>query len=207
MSLPTVILANGKFPRRGTEAYRLLSSASRVIACDGAADEFYHRLKRLPNYVVGDLDSVSERLKKLLKPDQLIHVAEQETNDLEKAIAYSRGREWNDIVIVGATGKREDHSLGNIFRAMQLKASVITECGVFEPFGPGTIEIAALPGSPISIFATDPKTKMKSIGLEWPLDNVKFSTLYCATLNRATSHKIEITSTRPAFIFKPFDHT
>ena len=45
----------------------------------------------------------------------LIHrETEQETNDLSKAFRYCLKRGWKKLFILGATGKREDHTMGNI---------------------------------------------------------------------------------------------
>ena len=52
----------------------------------------------------------------------IVHVTEQETNDLNKAFRYCLANGWTDIVILGATGKREDHTLGNIGLLMAVEA-------------------------------------------------------------------------------------
>ena len=44
----TVILAAGDFPRRGGAAWRLLKSATRVVACDGAANAYRRRFGAWP---------------------------------------------------------------------------------------------------------------------------------------------------------------
>ena len=51
-------------------------------------------------------------------PCEFVRVAEQETNDLDKAIRLCRERGWGDLVVVGATGLREDHAIGNVYRAL-----------------------------------------------------------------------------------------
>ena len=199
MSDLTVILANGDFPRRGGSARRLLQSARRVVACDGAADLYRGAFGRDPDVIVGDLDSIAAPAS----PDaEVVRVAEQDTNDLTKAITLCRGRGWTELVIVGATGKREDHTLGNIFRAMEAGVQVVTDCGRFIPFE-CELKLELSAGAPISVFATDPSTAMTSKGLAWPLDGVKFPNLYCATLNRAEGGSVEITASHPSFVFLP----
>ena len=195
--MKTVILANGDFPRRGGEAYRLLERAKRIVACDGAADALRRRLGREAEVVIGDLDSLAGRAR---GGANVVHVAEQDTNDLAKAIRYCRGRGWNDLVIVGATGKREDHTLGNVFRAMEAGVPVLTDHGRFLPVD-GICALRVRKGAAVSVFATDPATRMLSSGLEWPLDGVVFENLYCATLNRAVSPRVTIDSDRPAFAY------
>jgi len=42
---------------------------------------------------------------------------------------------------------------------------------------------------------------MKSIGLEWPLDHVKFENFHCATLNRANAVKVVLVTNKPAYAY------
>ena len=122
-----VILAAGDFPRRGGRAWKVLSAASRVVCCDGAADAFRRRTGREPDAVVGDCDSVKGRFANVVRVD------EQETNDLEKAARFCASKRWGKPVVLGATGKREDHTIGNVFRAMDLGLEIVTDRGRFVP--------------------------------------------------------------------------
>ena len=195
----TVILAAGDFPRKGGAAWKLLAAATRVVACDSAADAYRRRFHKWPTVIVGDLDSISNP-RFIPHPPSLIPVPDQNTNDLEKAMSYCARQGWRDPVIVGATGKREDHTIGNVFRALDYGCEIVTDHGRFVPIR-GKATLKTEKGAAVSIFAPDPKTRMTSKGLEWPLDNVKFRNLYCATLNRATASRITLTATRPVSVF------
>ena len=200
MCRKTVILAAGDFPRKGGAAWRLLAAATRVICCDGAADAYRRRFCKWPTVIIGDLDSVSRLPSHVSRPPSLVHVPDQDTNDLEKALAYCAKQGWKSPVIVGATGKREDHTLGNVFRALDYGCEIVTDTGRFVPVcGKATLKVAK--GAAVSIFAPDPKTRMISKGLEWPLDGVRFRNLYCATLNRATGTRVVLTATKPVSVF------
>lgn len=209
----TVILANGVFPRKGGEAWRLLEGAQRVVACDGAANAYARRFRRVPDFIVGDLDSLKPNSSlltphsSLLTPhaSRLVPVPDQSTNDLSKAIAFCRARGWKDLVIVGAMGRREDHALGNVFRAMEAGVEIVTDFGRFVP-ATERLRLRVGKGTPVSVFATEKDTRMRSRGLVWPLDEVRFENLYCATLNRASSSVIEICSSRSFFIYIAFHH-
>ena len=119
---------------------------------------------------------------------------------MEKAITYCAKRGWKNPVIVGATGKREDHMIGNVFRALDYGLAIVTDRGRFVPVnGKATLKVAK--GTAVSVFAPDPKTRMVSEGLEWPLEGVRFRNLYCATLNRATASRVTLTTTKPVSVF------
>lgn len=192
----TVILAAGEFPRKGGAARKLLAAATRVVACDGAADTYRRRFRKWPDVIIGDLDSFCGQSTSTA----VVRIPDQGTNDLEKAMAYCAAQGWRNPVIVGATGKREDHAIGNVFRALDYGCEIVTDHGRFVPVrGKATFKVKK--GAAVSIFAPDPKTRMTSKGLEWPLDDVRFRNLYCATLNRTTGTCVVLTSTKPVSIY------
>ena len=195
----TVILAAGEFPARGGEPWRILASASRVVACDSAADAFRRAFGKMPDVAIGDFDSIES-----FPPANAVVNCDPSSNDLSKAIELCRREDWSDPVIVGATGKREDHSIGNIYRALEAQLRVATDYGDFLPVGGerrGALKFKTWVGAGVSVFAPDPATKMKSKGLKWTLAGVKFENAYCATLNRASSENVTVASDRPAFVF------
>lgn len=196
----TVILAAGDFPRKGGVAWTALSSARRVIACDSAANAYRRRFGRWPDAVVGDLDSVRGGYG---GAPQVVRIAEQETNDLTKAIRYARERGWRNLLVVGATGRREDHTIGNVYRALEEQVQVLTDHGVFHPVC-GRATLAVRKGSGVSVFAPDPETRLASEGLAWPLDGVRPDVPYRFTLNRAAAARIVVTADRPIFVFTDF---
>ena len=187
MKPSTVILAAGDFPRKGGTAWTLLVSAKRVVACDSAADAYHRRFRTWPDVIIGDFDSFADGSRRsgtdrrpsagdavrpgphASQPPVCVHIPDQDTNDLEKAMAYCAKQGWKSPVIVGATGKREDHALGNVFRALDYGCEIVTDTGRFVPVcGRATFRTAK--GTAVSIFAPDPKTRMTSKGLEWTLD-------------------------------------
>lgn len=195
----TVILANGAFPRRASEAWKILAEAKRIVACDGAADACCRRLGRKADVAIGDMDS----LKSAKSAKRIVKVGDQETNDLSKAINYCAKMRWTKPVVVGALGKREDHSIGNVFLALDRGVEIVADYGRFVPVD-DRLSLSLPIGTAVSVFASDPETRMRSRGLQWPLDGVKFSSLYCATLNRTNRRKVLIESNRRACVYVAF---
>lgn len=194
MNADTVILAAGDFPSAGSRAWGILMEAKRVICCDSAADVYRVKTGREPTAVVGDCDSVRGTFK------TLVRIADQDTNDLAKAVEYCQSHGWSDPVILGACGKREDHAIGNVFRALEYGLDVVTDHGRFTALeAHGAYEVGK--GASVSVFATERDTVMTSKGLRWPLDGVKFSNLYCATLNRADADVVELSTNRRVYVY------
>ncbi len=175
-------------------AWQILAAAPRVVCCDGAGDVYRRRFKKEPFAVIGDGDSVRGRFA-----NQVV-ISEQETNDLTKAVRWCQARGWKNLVVLGATGRREDHTIGNVFRALDLGVEIVSDYGRFIPFKKrATFRVAK--GTAISVFAPDSTTRMTSRGLEWKLDHVKFENLFCATLNRASATRVVLTTSKPALLY------
>ena len=201
----TAILADGAPPTHPA-ARAAFDAASRLVCCDGAYRKA-RALGRLPDLVVGDGDSLSAADRAALG-ERFVSIAEQETNDLDKAYRtvlarYGRGR----IAILGAGGLREDHFLGNVFRlpdfaAQAPEVEMVTDAGVFTVVA-GARTYACRPGEPVSVFAPDPATHATSEGLEWPLDGVPLDALWKATLNRTTGTSFTVRGDRPLLVYRP----
>ena len=162
ISSKTVILADGTFPENEIPL-GYLRNAQSIICCDGSADQLI-REGFIPEAIVGDLDSISaevtEKYHERLFPDR-----DQETNDLTKAVRWCIERNHKDLVILGATGKREDHTIGNISLlaeyAREAEVMMVTDTGILRPYLKSCI-IQATPGQQISIFSINPETAITS---------------------------------------------
>jgi thiamine pyrophosphokinase len=192
MSETTVILANGKFPENEIPA-GILKNATRIICCDGAAEPLL-KFGLEPVAIVGDCDSLGSHI--IEKYGSIIYrIAEQETNDLSKSVKWCAERDYKDIIILGATGKREDHTIGNISLLAEfakiVNVKMVTDTGIFLPLLKSTV-LDSSPGQQISIFSIDIQTEITSTGLKYPLAGRRLGNWWEATLNEATGKKIAI---------------
>ena len=194
-----VVIANGTFPTRA-EVIEIVRTAPMVVCCDGAADDFIGR-GGVPDVIIGDMDSLSEG-NKLRYADIIVRNPDQETNDQTKAIEYLLSKGIKRIAIVGATGKREDHTLGNIallaeYMAMGAEVVSYSDYGVFIPcHGPQTH--SCTPGAQISIFNIN-ATNLTSDGLRYPIYD--FTALWQGTLNCCPSGEFTISAKGDYIIF------
>ena len=188
MNYNTVIIADGTFPAHKIPL-EYLRNAEHVICCDGSAENLIN-FGLEPEAIVGDMDSLSDDLAERFA-DRLFADDEQETNDLTKAVMWCRGMGYKDIAIVGATGKREDHTIGNISLLVEYcrdaNVIMVTDTGIFKPFLESS-EIASFPGQLVSIFSIDPETEITSEGLKYPLVNARLKNWWVATLNEAVEN-------------------
>ena len=202
-----VILCDGEFPRKAYPLY-LLDQADAVVCCDGAVLKYlrYTRRRfgeeRLPEAVVGDMDTLpktwQERLSKLI-----VHESEQDDNDQTKAMRYVLGRhpDVTEIHILGATGRREDHTLGNLgllmeytrmFDLRKVRLEAVSDYSTAFPLT-DSCELHVGKGRRVSLFSPDNTLTIRSKGLQWPTDGVVFDNWWPATLNRAVEDVVKLT--------------
>jgi len=188
----TVILANGNFPTHQIPL-GFLSKAEQIVCCDGAAQNLLNAGFK-PDYIIGDLDSVSNEIKNKYA-SIIVHLAEQETNDLTKAANFCLENNWTEITILGATGKREDHTLGNLSLltdyAEKTNVQLLTDNGVFTPLLKTEV-LESYSGEQISIFSLNPETKFTFHNLLYPVNNKKLTSWWQGTLNEAESDSFTI---------------
>jgi thiamine pyrophosphokinase len=188
-----VIVAGGEFPT-APQPLEVLQSTPFVVCCDGAADR-YIATGHTPDAIVGDGDSISAENRE--KYTHLLHIiAEQETNDQTKAVHFLMEQGKRSIAIVGATGLREDHTIGNIsllveYARMGCDVCSFTDYGIFIPCNGTTIH-KCHKGQQVSIFSITAKD-LSAKGLRYPIYD--FSNWWQGTLNECTGDEFTINAT------------
>jgi thiamine pyrophosphokinase len=188
----TVIVADGTFPEHEIPL-GYLRNAERIICCDGSARNLINA-GYIPEAIVGDMDSLGNDLANRFA-DRIFADDDQETNDLTKAVNWCKESGYNDLVIVGATGKREDHTIGNISLLAEyireVNVTMVTDTGIFLPILK-SCEITSFPGQQVSIFSINPETQITTTGLRFPLNDTKVKNWWAATLNEAVGTSFEL---------------
>lgn len=194
-----VIIADGDFPSHPIPC-ALLRKAKFVACCDGAVNEYVLR-GGVPNLIVGDGDSISEENREKFA-DIIVKIEDQETNDLTKTINQLKQRGFVSIAILGATGKREDHTLGNIsllleYKSMGLDVRMMTDYGTFIP-AEDICGFSSFYRQQISIFNFG-ATGMKADGLQYPISD--FTSWWQGTLNQAEDDSFTIQAKGKYIVF------
>lgn len=203
-----VIICDGQFPRKEYPRY-LISSADYIVCCDGAFEKYLRNCEkifgcqRLPDKVVGDMDSLSPALKERYK-HLIFRVEEQETNDQTKAFTFVVGhyKDVSQIHIIGATGAREDHTIGNMsllmeyartydLESMGIAVDMVSDYSTIFAVT-DTFEMQCGRGRSISILTPDNALKIKSEGLEWQTSGVTFDNWWKSTLNRSNDDTVKL---------------
>ena len=206
-----VILVAGDFPTKPYPLY-LLQSADVVVCCDSAFAKYIRRMtrifggERLPDVVIGDMDSLSKSMR-LVYADLIVQETEQEHNDQTKAVRYVLGHypDVAEIHILGATGLRADHTIGNLSLLMEYPRlfADLPAIDIVSDYGTAfavldTCELHVGAGRRFSLFSPDNSLRIRSEGLQWPTDDVVFDNWWKATLNRTTEDIVRLTFSHPS---------
>lgn len=199
-----VILAAGDFPH-GAVARALLDAADQVICCDGAAEE-YCATGALPVAVVGDFDSLSQQLRESLA-DRLHHRPDQDVNDLWKALSLALERGAQEVVVLGAFGRREDHTIGNLMlcaaRMNEVAIHVVGDRGAFEFIDcDSTFESYA--GEQVSLFTLSPATEISTVGLRYEPPQNHLTAMWQGVSNESLGEQFTIRTNGPTIVYRLF---
>lgn len=99
-----------------------------IVCADGGIKNFIDT-EISPNIIVGDFDSIDEIgkdfiLKKGL--DKITYPNEKDFTDTEAAVEKIMQKDVDEIIILGATGTRIDHTLGNLSLLQKLYNKIKT---------------------------------------------------------------------------------
>lgn len=159
------LFINGEAPRIFPEAKK----DTLIICTDGA----YNYLKFSPlkiDVVIGDLDSI--HLEDSILAKDIIHIEDQNTTDFEKALQYLVDKNILEVKVYGATGKDQDHFLGNLSAGLyykdKLKITFISDNSYFYFLEyENTIKVDK--GSLVSLFPFPIAKGISTEGLQYPL--------------------------------------
>lgn len=180
-----IILADGLFPEHSIPL-ALLKSGCSIVCCDGATMKLVAAGLE-PTIVIGDLDSLTDEYKNIFS-DRLVYDQDQETNDLTKAVEFCVKKGVEKAYILGATGLREDHTLGNISLlasySSKLDIEMYTNSGYFVSVFK-SMRLKSYFGQQISIFSLTPQMPLTLENLKFPLENRPLLSWWEGTLNEA----------------------
>jgi thiamine pyrophosphokinase len=172
MNRTALILANGKPPsKRLFQKY--FATADCFICADGGAN-IAARFGVAPDLIIGDLDSVLEETLAIFRKVKVIKRKEQNSTDLEKALTAAIRKKCTKIVVIGATGRRLDHAIGNLSALVKFshKAQIkfLDDIGEFISIG-RSLEFNPPIGTMISLLPLSLCSGIVTKGLKWNLKN------------------------------------
>ena len=170
-----IIIANGKCPKKSEINYFVEQGYSTIICADGGANSA-KKLKIIPDYIIGDLDSAEESTLKYFKgKSQIIQFKRQNDTDVEKCLKFAIKKKFTKAVLLGGTGNRLNHSICNLGILIKfydkIKISLLSGESYLTAVK-GEIFFRTTQGEFISLHGFNNRTKFTSLGLKYPLKNI-----------------------------------
>lgn len=172
------IFVNGDL--KDAEFYRsMILSCEIVIAADGAANSL-KKMDITPDIIIGDMDSINDEVYSYYKNKKvcmLRYPVKKDKTDTELAIDEMAQRGYENVVMMGFSGGRTDHMLGNIemcsyAASIGVNLKLKDEKTVISLVGKGITVIETMKKSIISFISYGGPAKIKRLtGLEYPLED------------------------------------
>jgi len=175
----------------------LVDNCQIVIACDGAIVQLLQN-NIVPDYVVGDLDSIPvEIIESQIESlgISVIPMLNQNSSDLSKALKYCENLAAKRIDVIGIEGGRLDHQLGAYFSLCEQNSNAILhldEWSVRLVPKEGFIIDSIEKDKNVSLFAIGYVKGVKISGVKWPLNNEQLAPGTNGLHNESTGEEIQI---------------
>jgi thiamine pyrophosphokinase len=95
----------------------IISEVDLIVCADGGMEHLL-KINKLPDLILGDLDSISKpTLEYILSKNVPIekYSSIKDVTDTELAMDCLVDKGYDEIVLMGVTGSRQDHTMANIF--------------------------------------------------------------------------------------------
>eukprot|EP00128_Syssomonas_multiformis_P002516 Colp12_sorted_trinity150504_noHs@23038 len=188
-----VVILNQPLPIKEGYFHKIWTHAAMRACADGGTNRLYDetgdelRERYLPDFIVGDLDSLREDVRQYYasKGVDIVHRPCQNAHDLSKAITHlveegaKKGIEWEYIYVIGGLGGRFDQTMATINTLFRHTGSWYQLClvsaeslVVLLPPGKHTVQINPWEGPTCGLIPVGLECRsLTTTGLRWNLEN------------------------------------
>lgn len=196
MKKKIAIIANGKIKNNDFHK-EILQDFDIIICADGGANRA-KKLDIIPDYIIGDLDSIKTSVfyfYKNIPKTKIIKDTNQNKTDLEHAIKLAETLNPTNITIFGAIGNRIDHTLTNIYCLDRIKRHIkaeIIEEKVIIQLAKKSLELTGEKNDIISVIPLSDVNNLNYTGLKWDVKNLNTKIGWFGISNTFISKKARI---------------
>lgn len=189
MNNKVILFLNGEVPTNIPN----LADYDKIFCTDGS----YIYLKKLgikPDFLTGDFDSLNQI--EIAPEIQVINTPDQNFTDFEKSLQLITDKGYKNVDVYGASGKEQDHFLGNLNAALKFKE--LLNIKFFDNYSTYYFlnkknRIDNVQDKIISLYPFPIATEIETKGLLYSLNKEELSiTDRIGTRNKAILNEIEI---------------
>jgi thiamine pyrophosphokinase len=193
------IIVNGVI--NNPDFYKNILKNSNIIICADGGANHAQTFDIIPDYVIGDMDSITANLLRQLQNNtktKVIIDKDQNKTDLELAITLAESLHPQGIIILGATGNDMDHTLANIMCLTKISPTInayIIDNNNKIMLVEDTIDIKGRKDDIVSVIPITDVQGLTYQGLKWDMTDANINFGWLGVRNRMTSTKANITLT------------
>lgn len=194
---------------------KIWEHASLRVCADGGANRVMKHFQtinqtkyKLPDYVVGDLDSITEKSKKFLKENgtKLVKIYDQDYNDAEKTMIFlTKTNPKDPVIVLGALGGRFDQTAQSLNTSLKytnlLNISLLDDHNFMTWVLPKHTNIATPRRLTTNVCGlvpfAGPIHHLKTNGLKWDVDFGLQMGKFISTSNEIVKDNVEINTSDP----------
>lgn len=192
---PVLLVGGGDCPK--VALTNALTLPHLVVAADGGAARVLG-LGRMPDSVIGDMDSLDPALQAQLAPGVLHHISEQNSTDFDKCL---RNIDAPLILAHGFLGARVDHQLAafTVLVRRPEQRCILVGAHDIVMIAPPRLALSLPTGTRFSLFPMGPVSG-QSQGLRWPIDGIGFEPNGRIGTSNEVSGPVELTFDTPQML-------
>ncbi|HDN58664.1 MAG TPA: thiamine diphosphokinase [Candidatus Marinimicrobia bacterium] len=182
----------------------LRDKASGIVGVDGGA-AVLKKCGIIPHLIVGDFDSVDINTLEFFKAKgtEILHIPDQNNNDLEKALR-TIVKETSNLILVGFLGSRFDHTLATLFvlkkYIKKYRFFLVGDAMEVYLLKAGNYKFSTEKGQIFSIFAFNRAEGVVLKGFKYNLDSVRLLPGSLGLSNTSLGREAEIRFSRGTLI-------
>ncbi|MEA2059817.1 MAG: thiamine diphosphokinase [Thermodesulfobacteriota bacterium] len=161
---------------------QVLARADRIVCADGGTGYLAEK-EIIPDMVIGDFDSIKDNALAFIQKNRipvLKYPVKKDASDTELAVLWAMENRASEIIMMGTTGTRLDHTLANLFLMKKIALRGI-RCRTIDDHNEifpvlDTLTLKGKPGELLSIIPAGEKVEGVTLtGVEYPLENAEIS--------------------------------
>lgn len=173
-----------------------------LIHCTDGAINYLTQRGIQADIISGDFDSIN--IPKLPYPHEIISTPDQNFTDFEKALSILLERGVSTVHVYGASGKQQDHFLGNLTAAYRffdrMTILMFDDYGYYF-FADKTLELSGYKNRTISLYPFPIAERVQTKGLKYPLNREDLDMhKRIGTRNQAIENNVKITYEKGALL-------
>ena len=191
------VLIIGNAPTKNLSQWsHLIKDSDIIIACDGALETCRNSGISV-DIVIGDMDSITNEALDYAKSAgvKIVKLADQNSNDLSKAINHANSLAATDITIVNVDGGSSDHQFANYLSLIEAESTarlMLNDCIVTAVSNNKPLKYSIETGTEFSLFSLGVCTGVELNGGKWQLENAELKPSSMGLHNIAIADKLSI---------------